>query len=41
MASALRTDPRCFRSRAAMDPIVSELCEWSRIAEGLGLSASG
>jgi len=36
MASALRTDPRCFRSLAAMDPIVIELREWSRIAEDLG-----
>lgn len=36
IASALRTDPRCFRSLAAMDPIVIELREWSRIAEDLG-----
>ncbi len=36
MASALRTDPRCFRPLAAMDPIVIELREWSRIAEDLG-----
>lgn len=36
MASALRTDPRCFRPLAAMDPIVVELREWSRIAEDLG-----
>lgn len=36
MASALRTDPRCFRSLAAMDPIVIELREWSRITEDLG-----
>ena len=36
MASALRTDPRCFRPLAAMDPIVIELREWSRITEDLG-----
>ena len=36
MASALRTDTRCFRPLAAMDPIVIELREWSRIAEDLG-----
>lgn len=36
MASALRTDPRCFRLLAAMDPIVIELREWSRITEDLG-----
>lgn len=36
MASALRTDPRCFRLLTAMDPIVIELREWSRIAEDLG-----
>ena len=36
MASALRTDPRCFRLLAVGDPIVIELREWSRIAEGLG-----
>ena len=36
MASALRTDPRCFRLLAAMDPTVIELREWSRIAEDLG-----
>jgi hypothetical protein len=35
MASARRTDPRCFAPHAAMDPIVIELREWSRIAEGL------
>jgi hypothetical protein len=33
MASALRTDPRCFRLLAAADPTVIELREWSRIAE--------
>jgi transposase len=37
MASALRTDPRCFRRLAAADPIVVELREWSRIADDLGL----
>lgn len=36
MASALRTDPRCFRRLAVVDPIVVELREWSRIAEDLG-----
>lgn len=37
MASALRTDPRCFRLLAVADPIVSELREWSRIGEDLGV----
>ena len=36
MASALRTDPRCFRLLAVGDPVVSELRECSRIAEDLG-----
>lgn len=36
MASALRTDPRCFRFLAAIDPAVVELREWSRIASDLG-----
>lgn len=36
MASALRTDPRCFRRLAVADPPVIELREWSRIAEDLG-----
>ncbi len=36
MASALRTDRRCFRLLAAADPVVIELREWSRIAEDLG-----
>jgi transposase len=36
MASALRTDPRCFRLLAAADPAVIELREWSRIAGDLG-----
>lgn len=36
MASALRTDLRCFRPLVTMDPIVIELREWSRIAEDLG-----
>jgi transposase len=36
MASALRTDPRCFRPLAVADPVVIELREWSRIAENLG-----
>ncbi len=36
MASALRTDPRCFRLLAGLDPTVVELREWSRIASDLG-----
>ena len=36
MSTALRTDPRCFRLLAVADPVVSELREWSRIAEDLG-----
>jgi transposase len=36
MASALRTDPHCFRPLALADPVVIELREWSRIAEDLG-----
>jgi transposase len=36
MASALRTDPRCFRLLARLDPTVVELREWSRIAGDLG-----
>lgn len=36
MASALRTDPRCFRLLAIADPIVIELREWSRMTEDLG-----
>jgi len=36
MASALRTDPRCFRPLAPADPLVVELREFSRIAEDLG-----
>ena len=36
MSSALRTDPRCFRVLAALDPTVIELREWSRIASDLG-----
>jgi transposase len=35
MASALRTDPHCFRRLSATDPIVIELREWSRIADEL------
>jgi transposase len=37
MASALRTDPRCFRLLAVTDPVVIELREWSRIAEDLSV----
>jgi len=36
MASALRTDPRCFRLLAVADPVVTKLREWSRIVEDLG-----
>ena len=36
MASALRTDAKCFRLLALADPVVIELREWSRIAEDLG-----
>lgn len=36
MASALRTDPRCYRRLAVADPTIIELREWSRIAEDLG-----
>jgi transposase len=36
MASALRTDPRCFRKLVAADPVMVELREWSRIAEEMG-----
>lgn len=35
LADALRTDPRCLRRLAPVDPIVIELREWSRIAEDL------
>ena len=35
LASALRTDPRCFRRLEPLDPLVVELREWSRIAEDL------
>jgi transposase len=37
MASALRTDPRCFRKLSCADPVLVELREWSRIAEELGV----
>jgi flagellar biosynthesis regulator FlaF len=36
MASSVRTDPRCFRLLAALDPTVIELREWSRITSDLG-----
>src|SRR5216684_9035865 len=36
MASALRTDPHCFRRLAVTDPTIIELREWSRITEDLG-----
>ena len=35
LADALRTDPRCFRPLAPIDPTVVELREWSRIADDL------
>jgi transposase len=40
MASALRTDPRCFRLLGVADPVVIELREWSRIAGDLGTERS-
>jgi transposase len=41
MASALRTDPHCFRALLAVDPILVELREWSRIVEQLGRERVG
>ena len=41
MASALRTDPHCFRRLAASDPILIELREWSRIADDLTAERTG
>jgi transposase len=35
LASALRTDPHCFRRLTDTDPLIVELREWSRIAEQL------
>lgn len=35
LASALRTDPHCFRPLDPVDPTVVELREWSRIADEL------
>jgi transposase len=35
LCDALRTDPRCFRALATLDPILVELREWSRISEEL------
>ncbi len=35
LADALRTDPRCLRRLAPVDPVVIELREWSRITEDL------
>lgn len=35
MASALRTDARCFRELAAANPVVIELREWSRMTDDL------
>jgi transposase len=37
MASALRTDLRCFRRLSSADPVLVELREWSRIADELGV----
>jgi transposase len=41
MGSALRTDPHCFRRLTAVDPIIVELREWSRIAEDLATERVG
>lgn len=35
LASSLRTDRHCFRRVEALDPVVMELREWSRMAEEL------
>lgn len=35
LASALRTDPQCFRHITPVDPTLIELREWSRIADEL------
>lgn len=35
LASALRTDPQCFRHVTPVDPTLVELREWSRIADEL------
>ncbi len=35
LGDALRTDPRCLRRLAPVDPVVIELREWSRITEDL------
>jgi transposase len=35
LASALRTDPRCFRRLEPLDPVIVALREWPRIAEDL------
>jgi transposase len=35
LADALRTDPRCLRALAPLEPLVIELREWSRLAEEL------
>jgi len=35
LADALRTDRRCFRLLAPLDPVVVELREWSRVADDL------
>jgi transposase len=35
LADALRTDPRCFRLLAPLDPAIIERREWSRMAEEL------
>ena len=35
LADALRTDRRCFRRLAPLDPVLVELREWSRMAEEL------
>ena len=41
MASALRTDPRCFRPLTAVDPVVIELREWKHLALDCGAEDLG
>lgn len=36
LCDSLRTDPRSYRALAALDPVLVELREWSRILEELG-----
>ena len=39
LASALRTDPHCFRRLEPTDPTIVELREWSRLSEELSRGA--